>query len=311
MAARGRLLVTGGNGMVGRNIIEHPAAAQWDILAPGSGELDLRDYGAVRSYVREHLPDVVVHAAGKVGGIQANMAHPVDFLLVNLDLGRNIVSAAREAGVPRLLNLASSCMYPRSAPNPLAEDMILKGELEPTNEGYALAKIVTARLCEYIRREQPSLQYKTLIPCNLYGRHDKFAPEYSHLIPAIIHKVHSALKDGRDTVDIWGDGTARREFMYAGDVADAVMHVLEHFGVAPDMVNIGLGHDYSINEYYTVVAEVVGWKGRFQHDLSKPVGMKQKLTSIERQRALGWMPATSLRDGIEKTYEFYLGNVAT
>lgn len=311
MAIRGRLLVTGGNGMVGRNILEHPAAAQWDILAPGSRELDLRDYDAVLSLVREFRPDVVVHAAGKVGGIQANMAHPVDFLLVNLDLGRNIVTAAREAGVPRLLNLASSCMYPRNAPNPLTEDLILKGELEPTNEGYALAKIVTARLCEYIRREQPSLQYKTLIPCNLYGRHDKFAPEHSHLIPAIIHKVHSALRDGCDTVDIWGDGTARREFMYAGDVADAVMHVLDHFEVAPDLLNIGLGHDYSINEYYAVVAEVVGWKGCFRHDLSKPVGMKQKLTSIERQRTLGWMPSTSLRAGIEKTYEFYLGNVAT
>lgn len=310
MAKRGRLLLTGGNGMVGRNIQEHPVAAQWDILAPSSRELDLRDYGAVRDYVRAHRPDVVVHAAGKVGGIQANMAHPVDFLLINLDLGRNIVSAAREAGVPRLLNLASSCMYPRNAPNPLTEDLILKGELEPTNEGYALAKIITTRLCEYIRREQPGLQYKTLIPCNLYGRHDKFAPEHSHLIPAIIHKVHAAQVEGRNEVDIWGDGTARREFMYAGDVADAVMDVLDHFDETPDLVNIGLGQDYSINEYYEAVARVVGWSGRFVHDLTKPVGMKQKLTSIERQRALGWMPATSLQDGIAKTYEFYLGNVA-
>lgn len=292
--------------MVGRNVREHPLAAEWDILAPGSRELDLRDYGAVEAYVRRHRPDVIVHAAGRVGGIQANIAHPVDFLVVNVDLGRNIIMAARAAGVKTLLNLASSCMYPRDAENPLREDMILTGALEPTNEGYALAKIVATRLCQYICREDSSFRYKTLIPCNLYGRHDKFEPEHSHLIPAIIHKLQAAKETEAETVEIWGDGTARREFMYAGDVADAVMQALDRFDTLPELMNIGLGRDYTINEYYAAAAERIGWAGRFVHDLSKPVGMKQKLVSVARQQAWGWAPATGLAEGLAETYRFYL-----
>lgn len=306
MAKRGRILLTGGGGMVGRNILEHPAAAEWEFLAPRSHELDLRDYGAVADYVRREKPDLVIHAAGRVGGIQANIAHPVDFLVTNVDLGRNVIMAAHAAGVKVLINLASSCMYPRHAENPLREELVLQGELEPTNEGYALAKIFATRLCQYIHREDASFHYKTLIPCNLYGRHDKFAPEHSHLIPAIIHKIHVARCEGRDTVDIWGDGTARREFMYAGDVADAVMRAVNHFDSLPELMNIGLGHDHTINEYYAAAAEVIGWSGRFVHDLSKPVGMKQKLVSVARQTTWGWAPSTSLRDGIASAYRFYL-----
>ena len=306
MSGKGRMFLTGGQGMVGRNILEHPAAKNWEIASPGREELDLTDFDAVRSYFAGFVPDVVVHAAGRVGGIQANIAAPVDFLVTNLDIGRNVILAARAAGVPRLLNLGSSCMYPRNAPNPLAEEMVLQGELEPTNEGYALAKIVAARLCEYIRREQPSLQYKTMIPCNLYGRYDKFSPTYSHLIPAVIHKIHKAKETEAPVVDIWGDGTARREFMYAGDFADAVMYSLDRFDAMPDVLNIGLGHDFSINQYYAAVAEIVGWNGTFQHDLTKPVGMQQKLVSITRQRAWGWRSRMSLADGIRETYRYFL-----
>lgn len=306
MSGKGRLLVTGGRGMVGQNILEHPAAKEWEIAAPGRDELDLTNYDAVYDYFNRVKPDVVVHAAGRVGGIQANIAAPVDFLVTNLDIGRNVIMAARAAGVQRLLNLGSSCMYPRNAKNPLTEEMVLQGELEPTNEGYALAKIVAARLCEYMRREQPALQYKTIIPCNLYGRHDKFSPQHSHLIPAVIHKIHAAKESAAPVVDIWGDGLARREFMYAGDFADAVMYALDHFDTMPDMLNIGLGHDFTINEYYAAVAEVVGWSGSFQHDLSKPVGMRQKLVSIARQDAWGWRPRTSLADGIRETYSYFL-----
>lgn len=304
--AKARILLTGGRGMVGRNILEHPLADQWDFVAPGSHELDLTDFAATRRFMAEVKPDAVIHSAGRVGGIQANMAQPVDFLVINVDLGRNVIIAAREAGVSKLLNLASSCMYPRNAVNPLGEDLILKGELEPTNEGYAIAKIFATRLCQYISRENASLQYKTLIPCNLYGRHDKFSPTHSHLIPAIIHKVHQAKQQGHATVEIWGDGTARREFMYAGDLADAVLRSLTSFEQLPDLINIGLGHDFSISEYYAAIAEVIGWQGNFVHDTSKPVGMKQKLVSIDRQRTWGWMPTTSLYEGIQKTYEFYL-----
>jgi len=309
--AKTRIFLTGGRGMVGKNILEHPAAAQYDIVAPSSEELDLTDFAATQRFMASTNPDVVIHSAGRVGGIQANMAHPVDFLVTNMDLGRNVIMAARQAGVPKLINLASSCMYPRNVPNPLSETLVLQGELEPTNEGYALAKIFATRLCEYINREsqqagQAGVRYKTLIPCNLYGRHDKFEPQHSHLIPAIIHKVHEAKVKNLPEVEIWGDGMARREFMYAGDLSDAVLRAVEDFDQLPSLINVGLGHDHSINDYYAVAAQVIGWQGNFVHDITKPIGTRQKLVEISRQRAWGWMPATALSTGIEKAYQYYL-----
>lgn len=292
--------------MVGRNIRQHPGAAQWDILAPSSAELDLTDFATTTRFFNAERPDVVIHAAGRVGGIQANIAHPVDFLVTNTDLGRNVILAAHQAGVTRLLNLASSCIYPRDAVNPLREELILKGELEPTNEGYALAKIFALRLCQYINKQDTGVRYKTFVPCNLYGRYDNFSPDHSHLIPAIIHKIHQASLDGSDTVEIWGDGTARREFMYAGDLADAVVKAIDDFDAVPDILNVGVGFDYSINEYYQAVARVVGWQGRFVHDTTRPVGMKQKLVDVERQRHWGWTPPTALDDGIESAYRYYM-----
>lgn len=292
--------------MVGRNLLEHPEMARFEVLAPRSTELNLRDAQATLAYVRLHKPDLVVHAAGRVGGIQANMREPVAFLMDNLDMGRNIVWASRQTGVKRLLNLGSSCMYPRNHTEPLTEDLVLKGELEPTNEGYALAKIVTARLCDYIRQEDGAYQYKTLIPCNLYGRHDKFDPAHSHLIPAIIHKVHLAKQAGHPAVEIWGDGTARREFMYAGDLADALIRAMTHFDTVPAYMNVGLGHDHTINDYYQAAADVLGYTGSFVHDLGKPVGMARKLVSVERQKAWGWTARHDLRLGLQKTYDFYL-----
>jgi GDP-L-fucose synthase len=301
-----RVLLTGGSGMVGQNLLDHPGIGEFDVFAPRSSELDLRDFAAVQGYLHQHRPDLVIHAAGKVGGIQANMREPVGFLLENLDMGRNIVWAARQAGIRRLINLGSSCMYPRNHAEPLREEMVLKGELEPTNEGYALAKVVTARLCEYITREDASFQYKTLIPCNLYGRHDKFDPAHSHLIPAIIHKVYQAKCTGQNLVEIWGDGTARREFMFAGDLAEALVRSIREFDSLPGLMNVGLGHDHTINEYYRVVAEVLGYDGGFTHDLGKPVGMARKLVSIERQLAWGWSAQHGLREGVEKTCKYYL-----
>ncbi len=308
--AKARILLTGGRGTVGSNILEHPLAVHLDFIAPGSHELDLTDFAATRRFMADVRPDAVIHSAGRVGGIQANIAHPVDFLVTNVDLGRNVILAAREAGVGKLINLASSCMYPRNAVNPLDEDLILKGELEPTNEGYAIAKIFATRLCQFIRREDANLHYKTLIPCNLFGRHDKFAPEHSHLVPAIINKVHFAKITGASTIEIWGDGTARREFMYAGDVADATLRALADIEALPEMMNLGLGYDYSINEYYSAAASVIGWQGKFVHDLSKPVGMKQKLVSTTRQSAWGWSPKTSLEEGISLAYRYYLEEYA-
>ncbi|QWD91082.1 GDP-L-fucose synthase [Polynucleobacter sp. MWH-Braz-FAM2G] len=309
MSIKPIVLLTGGRGMVGRNILEHAMAPQFSFLAPTSKELDLRDFAKVQEYINTYSPELVIHAAGLVGGIQANMASPVDYLVENIDLGRNVILASRNAGIKKLLNLSSSCMYPRNASNPLTEDLILRGELEPTNEGYALAKIFATRLCEYIHKENIAFQYKTFIPCNLYGRFDKFDPKHSHLIPAIIHKVHLAKLNQQKTVEIWGDGGARREFMYAGDLADAVLKAINDFDRVPSLMNVGLGHDHSINEYYEVVSRIIGWNGEFTHDLSRPVGMKQKLVSIERQKIWGWQATTSLADGISKSYNFYLKSI--
>jgi GDP-L-fucose synthase len=299
-----RILLTGGGGMVGRNLLEYSIDTDIELVAPRSSELNLLDFSAVQNYLHELKPDMVIHAAGKVGGIQANMRQPVAFLMENIDIGRNIVMASYEVGIKQLINLGSSCMYPRNHDEPLDEDLILKGELEPTNEGYALAKITIAKLCEYIMREDTSFQYKTLIPCNLYGRHDKFDPLHSHLIPAIIHKIYQAKQSGQTSVEIWGDGTARREFMYAGDLADALVHAIDQFETTPDLMNIGLGHDYTINEYYEVVADVLGYGGSFTHDLTKPVGMARKLVSTKRQDKWGWKAQHTLREGIAKTYEY-------
>lgn len=292
--------------MVGRNILEHPAAAKHEFFAPDISSLDLFNYEAVSSYLSKVKPDLIINAAGRVGGIQANMANPVAFLLENLDMGRNLVWAARQGGVKKLINLGSSCMYPRSAPNPLKEEMVLNGELEPTNEGYALAKIVVSRLCSYISRENPDFRYKTLIPCNLYGRWDKFAPEHSHLIPSVIRKLHLAKINGDKAVEIWGDGTARREFMYAGDIADCIHRAITQFDPMPELMNVGLGGDHSVNDYYNTVAEVVGYKGSFTHDLTKPAGMARKLVDSSRLNAWGWHHNTTLKDGIAKAYEFFL-----
>ena len=300
-----RLLLTGGSGMVGQNIQAHEDAKDWDILAPTSVELDLTDPKAVCAYIKMHKPDVVVHAAGRVGGIQANMANPVGFLDSNNVIGRNVIMGAWTEGVRNLINLGSTCMYPASAPNPLSEEMILTGPLEATNEGYALAKIMAMRLCNYINREDPKARFITLIPCNLFGPYDKFDPKYSHLLPAIIHKIHQAKIEGAPNVEIWGNGKARREFMYAPDLADAIFRAAIDIETCPELINIGFGHDFTINEYYSKVADVIDWEGKFTYDLTRPTGMNQKLCDTRRANEWGWNAPTSLRVGIEETYKFY------
>lgn len=304
-----KILVTGGNGMVGKNILIHKESQKHTFIAPSKSELNLLDYTKVKSFLEINKPDVVIHAAGVVGGIHANISNPVKFLVENTDMGKNVIMASKEANIKKLLNLASSCMYPRTAKNPLSEDLILKGELEPTNEGYALAKIFSTRLCEYISREDSTFCYKTIIPCNLYGWFDKFDPKNSHMLPAVIKKIHEAKHNGDNTVEIWGDGTAKREFMFAEDLVDFIHLALNDLESLPQEVNVGLGKDYTINQYYEVIARVIGFKGVFQHDLSKPIGMKQKLIDSSKANALGWKSQTSLENGIKQTYDYYLNNI--
>jgi GDP-L-fucose synthase len=299
------VVLFGGTGMVGHNVRDLAATRNVALLAPTHREVDLRDSAAVLAYLRKTQPSAVVHAAGRVGGIEANMRAPVAFLTENWDMGRNVVMAAKEAGVTRLINLGSSCMYPKDSQRPLKEGDILSGPLEPTNEAYAIAKSAVQRLAAYISAEEPRFQYKTLVPCNLYGRYDAFDPRRSHLAAAVIHKLHAAKAAGAPTVAIWGDGTARREFLYAGDLADAILAALDRFDALPPVMNVGAGVDRTVNDYYRLAAGVVGYTGTFSHDLDKPVGMKRKLMDVSLAKAFGWTAKTTLVAGLAATYEFY------
>jgi GDP-L-fucose synthase len=226
-----------------------------------------------------------------------------------MQIGINILLASKECRVKKFMNLSSSCMYPRDAKNPLSEELILKGELEPTNEGYAIAKVASTRLCEYINREDRYYQYKTVIPCNLYGKYDKFDPNNSHMIPAVIRKIYESKSKNKKSINIWGDGLARREFMYAADFADFVYYAIDHFDNMPQNINVGLGHDYTINEYYKKISDAVGYKGDFIHDLSRPTGMQQKLIDNTKLKEFGWQYQTTLKQGIKKTYDYFLNTV--
>jgi len=304
-----KILLTGSSGMVGSNVIDHNFSKNYKILSPTSSELNLLNYKDIEDYLAFNKPEFIIHAAGIVGGIEANINHPVKFLVNNTQMGLNILMASKIQKVKKFINLSSSCMYPRNAKNPLSEDLILKGELEPTNEGYALAKLTSTKLCEYITREDSSFLYKTVIPCNLYGKYDDFNYDSSHMIPGVIKKIHDAKNKNLEFVNIWGDGLARREFMYATDIADFIYYAIENFVKMPQNINVGLGLDYSIIEYYKIIADVIGYKGKFNHDMSKPTGMKKKLIDIKRLNEFGWSHRTSLELGIEKTYDYFLNEL--
>lgn len=300
-----RILLTGARGMVGHNILEHRGADKHEWLTPSRAELDLLNYAQILDYMGDKGIDLVLHCAGKVGGIEANMEDPAGFLNENLLMGVNLVNAAHKAKVKRLINLASSCMYPKDYKNPLKEEYILEAGLEPTNEGYALAKIVVAKLCEYLSA-QHDLAYKTLIPCNIYGRWDKFDTKNAHMLPAVIKRIHDAKVANQPVIEIWGDGKACREFMYAADCADAIYFVVENFDRVGRYTNIGVGYDSSMKEYYETIAGIIGYVGEFKYDLSKPRGMQQKLVDNTKLKDLGWVASHSLEQGIAKTYEFFL-----
>jgi GDP-L-fucose synthase len=301
------IVLFGAAGMVGSNIMDL-APANFIVHAPKRAELDLLNAQEVSNYLIKNKPDLIINSAGKVGGIQANMAFPYSFFTENLLINQNIILGAKNAGVRKMLNLGSSCMYPKSAINPLKEEMLLSGTLEPTNEGYALAKIVAQRMQQYLMEESTDWQYKTLIPCNLYGKYDKFDPLFSHMIPGVIDRLHKAKNEQVPSVAIWGDGTVRREFMYAEDLALMIWEIVAQFDNTPDVMNLGLGEDYSILEYYKIIAKVVGFEGEFTFDTSKPTGMKQKLVDNSLQQKMGLKAKHSLEEGISKTYQFYLNH---
>ena len=303
------ILLTGGSGLVGSNIRNHKYSLNYKILSPSSSDLNLLNYQNIEDYIAFNKPEIVIHAAGIVGGIQANINYPVKFLVDNMQIGLNILMAAKTKMVKNFINLGSSCMYPKNSENPISEDALLKGEFESTNEGYSLANITSTRLSEYINREDSSFLYKTVIPCNIYGKYDNFNYESSHMIPGVIRRIYDAKNNNSKHVDIWGDGLARREFMYAEDLADFIYYAVENFNKMPQNINVGLGHDYSIIDYYKIIANVIGFKGKFNHDMSKPTGVKQKLIDVKKLNKLGWSYKTSLELGIKKTYDYFLTEV--
>lgn len=305
---RKKILITGSTGMVGKNLVEK---LRWHknfrLVTPTRTELNLFNLSDIKNYFSKNWPDLIIHLAAKVGGIQANIDHPSEFLLENLSIGLNVITAAKECGITELINISSSCVYPRNR-EVLSESDILTGELEPTNEGYALAKICIMRLCEYINKEN-NFHYKTLIPPNLYGPYDNFNLTTGHLIPAILKKLHEAKIENADVVTIWGDGSARREFLYVQDFVEFVIFAIDKINELPNYLNIGLEYDYSVSDYYKQAAQVVGFHGTFKHDLSKPVGMKKKLLDSMLSKKFNWYAKTALKDGLMKTYRYYLESI--
>jgi len=303
-----KILVTGGTGMVGRNLIEALSINGYEVFFPTSSELNLLSIDSTDSWFEKNDVDLIVHAAGRVGGIQANMNAQTSFLIENSDMARNLFTTASAAGVKKGINLGSSCMYPKLAENPLKERDILNGQFEPTNEGYALAKVFAYKLCQYLS-EQGSVSYKTLLPCNIFCRYDSYEDRRSHMIPAVIKKIHNAKIKKLSSVEIWGDGSARREFMNVSDLADCLVHGVIHFESMPDLMNVGTGVDYSILDYYRMVSDVVGYNVEFTFDLSKPIGMKQKLVDISLAADWGWRSKISIEDGLLDAYSYYLKTV--
>jgi GDP-L-fucose synthase len=300
-----RIFVAGHRGLVGSALVRRLEAGGYrTLLLPSRSDLDLQDQAAVDRFFDAERPEVVFLAAARVGGIMANATFPADFITSNLGIGLHVVTAAHRTGVRRLLNLGSSCVYPREAPQPMREEHLLTGPLEPTNEPYAVAKIAVLKLCESYNR-QWGTDFVSVMPTNLYGPGDNFDLETSHVLPALMRKFHEAKSAGADEVMVWGSGRPRREFLHVDDLADACVFVMEQ-AEPPELVNVGLGHDLSIAELAETIRDVVGFQGRITFDASKPDGTPRKLLDISRMEAAGWRARIPLRAGIEDTYRWFL-----
>lgn len=305
--ANKRVWVAGHRGMVGSALVRRLQAEGCTVLTAARDALNLKDQAATRAWFAREKPDAVFLAAGKVGGILANNSFPADFLYDNLMIEANIIEAAFTHGVEKLLFLGSSCIYPKFAPQPITEDALLSGALEPTNEWYAVAKIAGIKLGQAYRK-QHGCDYISAMPTNLYGPGDNFDLQSSHVMPALMRKAHEAKLKGDKTLTIWGTGTPLREFLHVDDCADACVHLMKVYSDY-EHVNVGSGVDLPIFELTQLVCEVVGFQGEIIKDLSKPDGTPRKLMSAEKIRALGWQPRISLKEGLKSTYEWYLAQM--
>ena len=311
--------IAGHRGMVGSAIARQlRAAGETNIVTRTHAELDLTDQLAVRDFMKAERPDVVILAAAKVGGIHANNTYPADFIYENLMIECNVIHEAFAAGVKKLLQLGSSCIYPKAVPQPMREDALLTGTLEPTNEPYAVAKIAGIKLCESYNR-QHCVDYRSVMPTNLYGPGDNFHPDNSHVMPALIRRFHEAARDGLAEVVIWGSGTPRREFLHVDDMAAASLFVLdlpkatydENTDPMLSHINVGTGVDVSIFELAQLIARVTGFSGKISTDPTKPAGTMRKLMDVGRLAQMGWSAGIQLEQGLPDTYEWYLANIET
>ena len=304
--SRKKVWVAGHKGMVGSGLVRRLAAENCEILTADRKTLDLTDQKAVSAWTAKNKPDAVFLAAAKVGGILANDTYPGQFLYENLVIETNIVEAARREGASKLLFLGSSCIYPKFAPQPISEDALLTGPLEPTNEWYAIAKIAGLKLAQAYRREY-GCDFISAMPTNLYGPGDNFDLQSSHVVPALIRKTHEAKKANASEIVMWGTGTPRREFLHVDDCADALVHLMKTYS-GEQHVNVGTGEDVTIQELTETVAEVVGFTGRIAKDATKPDGTPRKLLNVSKLNGLGWKARISLRDGLAATYRWFLEN---
>jgi GDP-L-fucose synthase len=305
MNKESKIFVAGHRGMVGSAIVRRLQAEGFtQILTRNRSDLDLLDRLAVRRFFEIERPEFVFDAAARVGGIIANSEKPVEFLIENLTIQNNVIQAAADFGAAKLLFLGSSCIYPKLAPQPISEDSLLTGPLEPTNDAYALAKIAGIKLCQSYAK-QYGKNFISAMPTNLYGPNDNFDLRSSHVLPALIRKVHEAKTSGARTVAVWGTGTPRREFLHVDDLADACLFLLNNYD-SPEIVNIGCGEDFTIRELVETVCETLGFDGELVFDTSKPDGTPRKLLNIEKLRSLGWSPRIPLREGILDAYTWFL-----
>ncbi len=304
-----KIFVAGHRGMVGSALTRALEASGFtNLLKRDRIELDLGDDAAVTKFFVKEKPEIVIFAAAKVGGIKANNDYPVEFLLENLRVQNNVIAAAYENGARKLLFLGSSCIYPKLAPQPIPESALLTGPLEPTNEAYAIAKIAGVKLCQAFSHEYGA-NFISAMPTNLYGPNDNFDLETSHALAALLRKAHEAKQSGAHELVVWGTGTPRREFLHVDDCASGCLYLLEKYD-SPEIINVGCGEDISIRELAELICDVVGFGGELSWDKTKPNGTPRKLLDVSKLRALGWSPTIPLRDGIVRTYDWFLKNAA-
>lgn len=305
MEKNSKIFIAGRGGQVGSAIERKFRSEGYEnIIGLRSHELDMREQGLMRKYFEKERPEYVVLAAARVGGIMANIEAPAEFLYDNLAIQNNIIECSRVYGVKKLLFLASSCIYPRLAPQPMKEEYLMDGKLEPTNEGYAIAKIAGLKMCQYYNT-QYGTDYISVMPCNIYGYGDNFSPTRSHVVAALIRKVHDAKISGAKSIPMWGTGMARRELMFVDDLADACFFLFNNYS-GNEFFNVGTGTDISIRELAELIMDVENYHADLEFDTDKPDGMPQKLMDVSRLTEAGWMAKTGLREGLERTYDYFL-----